>query len=58
MSRAPYGGRHQSTRRVLLADAYGRPCCLCNELMLPGAGSRPGPRAGWVGLSRHGTRPM
>jgi hypothetical protein len=31
-----YGGRHRSTRRVLLADAHGRPCCLCGEQMLPG----------------------
>jgi hypothetical protein len=36
MTRGPYGGRHQSTRRLLLADAHGRPCCLCGEPMLPG----------------------
>jgi hypothetical protein len=31
-----YGGRHQSTRRVLAADAAGRPCVLCGRPMLPG----------------------
>ena len=36
MSRAPYRGRHEATRRALLADAAGRPCVLCGQPMLPG----------------------
>jgi hypothetical protein len=30
-----YGRRNEATRRAWLAEAYGRPCCLCGELMLP-----------------------
>ena len=33
---ARYPGKHQATRRALLADAYGRPCVLCGRPMLPG----------------------
>jgi hypothetical protein len=36
MSRPPYRGRHEATRKVLLADAYGCLCVLCGEPMLPG----------------------
>ncbi|MEU0040234.1 hypothetical protein [Streptomyces sp. NPDC006333] len=31
-----YGYEHQQLRRVLLAEAYGRPCHHCGLAMLPG----------------------
>ena len=36
MTGRQYGRRHEATRRALLADSYGRPCCLCGEPMLLG----------------------
>lgn len=33
---SPYGYQHQKRRAALLARAYGQPCPLCGNVMLPG----------------------
>jgi hypothetical protein len=36
VTKLAYQGAHQAIRRALLPYAYGQPCHLCGQLMLPG----------------------